>query len=29
MGNLISEKYTASQHKSNLRNIAGPLPPRA
>ena len=23
MGNLISEKYTASQHKSNLRNIRG------
>ena len=23
MGKLISEKYTASQHKSNLRNIRG------
>ena len=23
MGNLIPEKYTASQHKSNLRNIRG------
>ncbi len=23
MGRLISEKYAASQHKSNLRNIRG------